>query len=200
MRFLALKISVGIVAVFWLVMLVKPDLLVPQKTATEAGKALIGGPFSLIDHRGKPFTHDNLKGHYSLIYFGFTHCPDICPTTMLVVKNALEQLGSLGDKVQPILISVDPERDTPESMAQYVKNFHPKLIGLTGTPEQITQVANAYKVFFSKAVQPGSAMEYLVDHSGFLFLMDKNGEYVEHFPHTVAEQTLVDTLRRVINR
>ncbi len=200
MRFLALKISVGIILVFWLVMLVKPELLAPAPPSSESGEALIGGSFTLTDHQGKPFTEAKLKGHYSLIYFGFTHCPDICPTTLLVIKNALDNMGKDADIVQPILISLDPERDTPESMAQYVSNFHPRLVGLTGTPEQIKRVADAYKVYYSRVEQPESAMGYLVDHSGFVFLMGKNGEYITHFPHTVAEQTLADTLRRTINR
>lgn len=200
MRFLALKISVGIIVVFWLIMLVKPELLAPQRPDTQQGTALIGGTFTLTAHTGKTFTEADLKGKYSLVYFGFTHCPDICPTTLLVIKNALDNLGDSARHVQPILISVDPDRDTPESMAQYVSNFHPSLIGLTGTHEQIKQVTDAYKVFYARVDQPDSAMEYLVDHSGFVFLMDKNGEYLEHFPHTVAEQTLTDTLTRTIKR
>lgn len=163
----------------------------PQST----GEAQIGGAFTLTDTHGKAFTEKNLLGKFSLIYFGFTYCPDICPTSLLTIHNALELVGTQRAQVQPIFISVDPERDTQKVMKQYVKSFDDQLIGLTGTLEQTHAVADAYKVYFSKVEQKDSALGYQIDHSGYIFLMGPDGKYITHFPHNVAEQTLAATLR-----
>jgi len=180
--------------------LTSPESLNLAQHSQSHGEAAIGGPFTLTDHHGKPFTEAQLQGKLSLVFFGFTRCPDICPTTLLAISNALGRMSKEeADSVQPVFISVDAERDTPETMALYVSNFHKNLVGLTGTLEQIHTVANAYKVYFSKVEQKGSAMDYLMDHSGFIFLMDKQGKYVAHFPHDVAEQTLLDSLRRAMH-
>lgn len=195
MRYLILIISLLIVTVFAFAFWIMPEQLEPTNHSQSQGKALIGGDFSAIDHTGNPFTQDNLKGRYSLIYFGFTHCPDICPTSLLVMANSIDDLGDKAEQILPVFISVDPERDTQDAMAQYVSNFHPRLVGVTGTPEQIKHLAQVYKVYFSKVEQPDSAIDYLVDHSGFIFLMNPQGEYITHFPHNVAQQELTATLR-----
>jgi len=115
-----------------------------------SGAALIGGPFSLVGADGKPVTDRDFRGRYMLIFFGFTHCPDICPAELQVIAQALEQLGDKAKTVVPIFITLDPERDTPQAMANYVKSFGPNFVGLTGSPEAIEAAAKAYRVAYSK--------------------------------------------------
>lgn len=168
-------------------------------TPSGSGEALIGGEFSLTDQHGNPYTHNDMLGHYSLVFFGFTHCPDICPTALLNSTLALAQLGDAAKQVKIVFISVDPERDNPASMKLFVNNFSPDIAALSGTAEQVKQAANAYKVFYSKVEQKDSAIGYVVDHSAYLYLMGKDGKYISHFPHNVAQQELADTLKRIIN-
>ncbi len=150
-----------------------------------SGTAQIGGDFTLTDHRGQPFTQKDLLGQYHLLFFGFTHCPDICPTSLLTLAEAMQNLPeSLQERIQPVFVSVDPGRDTPEILAQYVANFHPRLIGLTGTEAQIRQIADAYKVYYSVSPPNETDGSYLVDHSGFLFLMDPKGNMSRISPTT----------------
>lgn len=164
-----------------------------------SGEALIGGPFSLTDQHQNPYTHKDMLGHYSLVFFGFTHCPDICPTALLNSSLALAQLGDDAKNVRIVFISVDPARDTPAKMGMFVNNFSPNIVALTGSAEQVKQAADAYKVFYARVDQPDSALQYVVDHSAYLYLMGKDGKYVTHFPHNVAQQELADTLKRIIN-
>ncbi len=160
------------------------------------GKAAIGGDFEAVDHLGQPFTQDNLKGKYSLVYFGFTYCPDICPTSLLVVAETLDSLPeSMTSRILPVFVTVDPKRDTVEMMKQYVSNFHPKLVGVTGTEAQMAAVAKAYKVYYNQVPAEDESGNYLVDHSGFLYLMGPDGEYLTHFPHNVSMQVLAEKLR-----
>jgi protein SCO1/2 len=162
------------------------------------GTSLIGGSFTLTDTTGTQVTENDFHGQYMLVYFGFTHCPDICPTTLLIMKNALAQLGEKQKDIVPIFISLDPARDTPRVMKQYVGNFGPRLIGLTGTAEEVKKAADAYRVYFSKVRVEDSASEYLIDHSGFVYLMDKNGRYLAHFAHTISEGELAQKLNQFV--
>lgn len=162
------------------------------------GTALVGGDFSLIDGKGKALTNKDFRGKYMLVYFGFTHCPDICPTSLLLIQNALNHLGDKAKKVQPIFITLDPERDTPEVVGQYVAHFGPNMVGLSGSPAQIKQAADAYKVYYRKVEEENSAMGYVIDHSGFIYLMGPDGNYITHFPHTIAEQSLTDGIAAAI--
>lgn len=192
---LAWLISVlGLVA---LTVYVGPTLLkvVPNSGPVEQGEAMIGGAFTLVDGAGNTVTDADFKGKYMLVYFGFTHCPDICPTTLLMMTNALEQMGDDAKDIVPLFITLDPERDTPKVVGAYVKNFTPKLVGLTGSMAQITKAADAYKVYFSKVKSEDSAMGYMIDHSGFMYLMDRDGKYVAHYTHTMPLQSLVSGLR-----
>ena len=166
-----------------------PKQLLNPPAHSEA-EARIGGPFTLIDAHGKQLTDKAFRGKHLLVYFGFTHCPDICPTTLLVMRNALDRLGKNAKNITPIFITLDPERDTPEVIGRYVTNFGDRLVGLTGSPEQIKKAADAYHVYYSKVEQPKSASGYLVDHSGFIFLMDENGKYLAHFSHGITEGDL----------
>ncbi len=130
-----------------------------------------------------------------LVYFGFTNCPDICPTGLQTIAIAMDSLGGDAARVQPILISVDPERDTPAVMKDYVQAFHERLIGLTGTPEQIAKVAREYRVYYQKVPLKDSSLGYSVDHSGFIYLMDGQGRYLTHFRHDVAPDEMAKRIR-----
>lgn len=161
-----------------------------------SGQALIGGSFTLVDSTGSTVTEKNFAGKHMLVFFGFTHCPDICPTSLLVTKNALEKIGDKAEKLVPIFITIDPERDTVDVVRRYVKNFGPQFVGLTGTVEQIKHVADAYKVYYQKVEDKGSDIDYVMDHSGFIYLMGPDGNYLAHFPHTISEQALAEALRK----
>jgi len=167
-----------------------------QMTAAQSsGKALIGGPFELVSHEGKIVTQQDFSGKHMLVFFGFTHCPDVCPAKLNSISLALDRLGPLADEVTPIFITVDPERDTPERMAEYVSNFSGQIIGLSGTPEQVRNAAKAYRVYYAKVEMENSATGYLMDHSAFTYLMDENGEYVTHFSYGDSIETMTDRLR-----
>jgi cytochrome oxidase Cu insertion factor (SCO1/SenC/PrrC family) len=158
------------------------------------GRGNIGGPFDLVDHTGKKRTDADFRGKLLIIFFGYTYCPDICPTELLEISLAVDKLGAAGDEVQPLFISVDPERDTPAVLAQYVSSFHPRLIGLTGTPEQIRTVANSYKAYYAKYTPPDGGV-YLIDHTGFTYLMDRAGKYLGFFPPGTSADRMVEIIR-----
>lgn len=159
---------------------------------------LIQADFTLVDGNGKTVTAKDFSGRYLLVYFGFTHCPDICPTSLLLMRNALEKIGSKASKIQPLFITVDPERDTPKAIRDYTANFSSSIVGLTGTPEQIKYAADSFKVYYSKMDDTRSAMGYVVDHSGFIYLMGPNGKYLAHFPFNAPEQQLIEGLKRYV--
>ena len=162
------------------------------------GKAQIGGPFTLVDHTGKAVTDRDFRGRYMLVYFGFTHCPDICPSSLQIMSAALDRIGPLGERVTPVFISVDHERDTPAQLALYVKSFHPRLVGASGTAEQIAAVTKAYRVYFAKVKDEKSSADYTIDHTSILYLMDTKGEFVTHFTHTASVDAVADRLRKVL--
>jgi len=163
-----------------------------------SGAALIGGPFSLVGADGKPVTDRDFRGRYMLIFFGFTHCPDICPAELQVIAQALEQLGDKAKTVVPIFITLDPERDTPQAMADYVKSFGPNFVGLTGSPEAIAAAAKAYRVAFAKGENKESAGDYSVDHSALVYLMDPDGKYVTHFSYGTGADELAEKLNKIL--
>ncbi len=138
----------------------------------------IGGPFTLTNGAGQTVTDRDLRGRYLLVYFGYTFCPDVCPTTLNDVAAALEILGPKADRVQPLFITVDPARDTPNVVGEYTAAFSPRILGLSGTPEQIAAVAREYRVYFmlNKPAKPGG--DYTVDHSSILYLMDTSGRFI----------------------
>lgn len=164
--------------------------------AYRGGQPAIGGPFALIDHDGKPFSSEQLKGKPTLIYFGYTFCPDVCPTSLLLMETAMDQLGNdANKKVNLVFITVDPERDTPQLLKGYVPNFGPTFIGLTGTPEQIAAAARAYRVYFQKV--PGKeGSPYLMDHSSIVYLLDRNGRFVAHFTHEAKAEAIAAAVKR----
>ncbi len=166
--------------------------------ALQGGRPSIGGPFTLTDQNGRTVTSDSLKGKPTLIYFGFTYCPDVCPTSLLLMETALEKLGpDAASKVNLVFITIDPERDTPALLKGYVTNFGPTFIGLTGTPEQVAAVARAYRVYYQKV--PGKdGGPYLMDHSSIVYLLDRNGRFVTHFTHDAKAEAIATAVGRLL--
>jgi cytochrome oxidase Cu insertion factor (SCO1/SenC/PrrC family) len=165
---------------------------------TTTGRALIGGPFTLTDQHGKKVTDKDFRGRYMLVFFGFTNCPDICPAGLQLISAALGKLGDKADKVVPIFVSVDPERDTPEKLATYVKNFDDRIVGLTGTPEEIAAVARAYRVFFEKTPNEKAPADYGMNHTSIIYLMGPDGTYVAHFTPMTSVDQMVETLSKTL--
>jgi protein SCO1 len=163
-----------------------------------SGTALVGGPFSLVGADGKTVTDADFRGRYMLVFFGFTHCPDICPAELQVIAQALDKLGGKGKKVVPVFITLDPERDTPKAMAEYVKSFGPNFVGLTGSPEAIAAAARAYRVAYAKVENKESAGDYSVDHSALVYLMDPEGKYVTHFSYGTGADELAEKLNKIL--
>ena len=144
----------------------------------QTGAPAIGGPFTLEDGSGKTVTDRDFRGKYMLVYFGYTFCPDVCPTTLNSVGDAMDKLGAKAKQVQPVFITIDPKRDTPAVMKQYVAAFTPALIGLTGTPEQVTAVAREYRVYFAEHRTGPGPDDYSMDHSSVMYLVGPDGRFV----------------------
>ncbi len=159
-----------------------------------SGKAPVGGPFDLVDHTGQRRTDADFRGKLLLIYFCFTRCPDACPTELLAISLALDKLGRATDAVQPLFITVDPERDTPAVLADYVASFHPRLVGLTGEPAAIKTLAHAYKTFFARSAG-GSAGNYSIDHTGFIYVVGPDGRYRDFLPPQLAPEQIADAIK-----
>lgn len=171
--------------------------------AVVVGQAAIGGPFALIDSKGKPFTHEDLKGRFSLLYFGFTHCPDICPEELEKLASALDivdgsnKMGKNG--IVPVFISVDPERDGPAQVGAYVSEFHPRMIGLTGTVESVKSAARAYRVYYTKASVGGDSTsddDYLIDHSIITYLLDPEGNFVTFYGRNYTAEEIAANISK----
>jgi cytochrome oxidase Cu insertion factor (SCO1/SenC/PrrC family) len=177
---------------------VREQLFPEQSQQQTSGKALIGGPFTLTDQNGKQVTDKDFRGRYMLVFFGFTACPDICPAGLQLIAATLAKVGAKADKVAPIFISVDPERDTPEKLAEYVKNFDDRMIGLTGTPEQVANVAKAYRVFYEKTANDGGAAGYGMNHTSIIYLMGPDGEYITHFTPTTDVDAMAEKLTKLL--
>lgn len=156
----------------------------------------LGGPFTLTDHHGRTVTDRDLRGGWTLLYFGYTSCPDVCPTELQTMAAALGMLPpDLAARVRPVFATIDPERDTPERLASYVALFDPRLIGLTGTPEQVAQVARAFRVYFARSRAEGTT-DYLMDHSSFIYLLDPEGAVRALFRAGTTAEDLAAALRR----
>ncbi|MEO0618953.1 MAG: SCO family protein [Pseudomonadota bacterium] len=162
------------------------------------GKALIGGPFRMVSHKGEAVTHKTLEGRHTLMFFGFTHCPDICPASLQVTSEALELLGDTAKDVQPVFVTVDPGRDTPEVLKSYLEDFDDRIIGLTGTEAQTNTIAKAYRIYHAKVADPNSEGGYTVDHSAYLYLMSPQGAYIKHFPPAVQAEELAAGLKAAL--
>lgn len=185
---------VAFVAVKAVRMFVAPPPVSGISIATGAGR--LGGPFTLVDQTGRRVTDRDFRGRYMLIYFGYTHCPDECPTELQAIGRAIDELGPLGDRVTPVFISVDPGRDTPAVIGKYVRAFHPRMVGLTGTPAEIAAVARAYQVPYKvgKPSEP-EAGDYSVSHNLFLYLVDPRGKFVAVFRGGAGPDAIAKALR-----
>jgi protein SCO1/2 len=166
--------------------------------AMNGGQPAIGGSFTLVDQNGRTVTNETLKGKPTLIYFGYTFCPDVCPTSLLLMETAIDKLGpDAAKKVNLVFITIDPERDTQKLIKDYVSNFGPTFIGLTGTPEQVAAAARAYRVYFQKV--PGKdGAPYLMDHSSIVYLLDRNGRFVTHFTHEAKAEAIATGVERLL--
>jgi len=158
--------------------------------------ATIGGPFRLTDQNGRTVSDQDLKGHPFLVFFGFTHCPDVCPTTLFEVSEILRSLGPDANGTRALFITVDPERDTPSVMKDYVSNFDPHVWGLTGDPAAIAAVAKAYRVYYKKVPLDGGG--YTMDHTAIVYLMDRNGRFVAPFNLKRSAEAAAADLRRYL--
>jgi protein SCO1/2 len=153
-----------------------------------------GGPFALTDHTGKPVSDETFRGKYLVMVFGYTFCPDVCPTTLGAVAAAMDLLGTEAEAVQPLFVTVDPTRDTPAVLADYVAAFHPRLVGLTGSAEQIRKVTRDYRVYVSK-VETGDDT-YTVDHSAYVYLVGPDGHTLSYLKHDASPQAMAETIGR----
>ncbi len=163
------------------------------------GKPAVGGPFSLVDQNGKQVTDKDFLGKYMLVFFGFTNCPDICPAGLQVMTAALEKLGDRAAEVVPVFITLDPAQDTTERMATYVKSFHPRLVGLTGSESDIAAAAKAYRVFYQKVPDDKDPSRYSIDHSAIFYLMGKDGTLLAPIPHTNDVDQLAAAIDKAIH-
>ncbi len=163
-----------------------------------SGAASIGGPFQLVDSTGRTVSDQDFRGHWMVVYFGYTFCPDVCPTELQTISAALDQLGPAGAAVVPIFITIDPARDTPKAMGQYVKLFDDRLVGLTGSAEQIADVAGRYRVYYAKVTPKGSSA-YLMDHSSFIYLVGPDGRFRALIRNGLTADALAQTIEKNIH-
>lgn len=164
-----------------------------------SGTPLIGGPFTMVNQKGETVTEKTYTGKYLLLFFGFTYCKDICPAELQVMTAAFAQMGADADRITPIFISVDPDRDTPQVMASYVSNFDSRLQGLTGSPEQLAAMAKAYHVFYKKIPNPNDSKDYEMDHPAILYLMGPDGKFMKHFTYSTDAKALAEALQKVLD-
>lgn len=181
-------------ALMLLALLVRDAGLIERQQRTDDLRGLVRSDFTLTDAQGQIRRTADFKGKFLLVYFGFTRCPAVCPTTLLTVANAVADLGVKADRIQTIFITLDPERDTPALVAEYVSHFGGDILGLSGTPPQIKDAADHYKVYYAKVADPNPELGYVIDHSSFLYLIGPKGEFVTHFPHNIAQSLLTEKL------
>jgi len=181
----------GVASIVLVVILVSGRDPVPS-----AGAAAIGGPFSLTDQTGRTVTDKDLRGHPFLVFFGFTHCPDVCPTSLFEISEVLGKLGPDAQKVSALFVTIDPERDTPAAMKDYLSSFNPRVVGLTGDPAAIAAVAKEYRVYVKKV--PLDNGDYTMDHTALVYLMDKDGRFVTPFNLKRTPEDAAADLRRYL--
>ena len=168
----------------------------PRGAAGTLLATAIGGPFNLVDQDGKTVTDAALKGKWSLVYFGYTHCPDACPTALNDIAIALDELGPKRAEVRPVFITVDPERDTPEVLKAYVTSFDAPILALSGTREEIAQAAKSYRVYYAKHPEAGG--DYSMDHSSIIYVMDPQGRFTASFTHENSPEEIAERLKKLL--
>ncbi|RXH33101.1 SCO family protein [Bradyrhizobium zhanjiangense] len=182
----AASLIVGLLVMFWAM----------GGVSKVAQPAAIGGPFQLTDQNGKAVTDKSLKGKPTLIFFGYTHCPDVCPTSLFEISEVLRAMGKDADKVNAIFISVDPERDTPAAMKDYLTSFDPHLEGLSGDPAEVAKVITSYRVYAKKV--PTKDGDYTMDHTALIYLMDRDGRFVSPFNLKRTPEEAATELKRYL--
>jgi cytochrome oxidase Cu insertion factor (SCO1/SenC/PrrC family) len=193
-RVLGFAVALVLAGTGWSLQAQSPDEMSAARLMDDLmwNRGPIGGPFALIDHTGKLRTDEDFRGKLLLIYFGYSYCPDVCPADLQEIGLAIDGLGAITDAVQPLFITLDPERDTAGHLADDVRLFHPRLIGLTGRTEQIRRVALAYKVYYAK--YPPNSPDYVIDHSSFIYLVDKAGKYIGFFPPGTTADRMIEII------
>jgi protein SCO1 len=174
--------------------------LSPETPVSAGGVVLpqgvaLGGPFRLTDHSGRAVTEADFAGRFLLVYFGFTWCPDVCPTELGIIASVLDELGAEEARVTPVFVTIDPERDSVAQIADYVERFHPRMVGLTGTPEQITEIARRYRVFYARVAPREPGGDYLMDHSSFIYLVGPDGMVRTLFRPNTPPEAIAAALR-----
>ncbi|HUK07074.1 MAG TPA: SCO family protein [Stellaceae bacterium] len=169
-----------------------------QSPVVYATRPTIGGPFALTATAGSIVTERTYHGKIVLVYFGYTYCPDACPTTLNEIAGALRELGPLAERIQPLFITIDPQRDTPKVLAEYVQSFDPRIVGLTGTTSQIAAAAKAYGVYYAPYKAEGVPDGYLMDHTAIVFVMDEDGRFVATFTQDTPAAQMADRLRKLM--
>jgi len=176
-------------------MLLGHDVPAPSAGGVQLPQGMaLGGPFSLVDHTGRAVTEADFAGRFLLVYFGFTYCPDVCPTELGTIAAAIDALEDQGARVTPMLITIDPERDTPEALADYVSRFHPRMVGLTGSPQQVAAAARAYRVFYARVQRP-EMTQYLMDHSSFIYLVGPDSRVRALFRPETSPEAIAQAVR-----
>jgi len=162
-----------------------------------SGKAEVGGPFTLPDQHGKARSLADFRGQLVLLYFGYTFCPDVCPTDLLAIGQLLRLLGPEGDAVQPLFVTLDPARDTRAVIGPYASAFHPRFVALRGSERETRRIATSFKVYYEKVKPPGSRT-YFIDHTAFIFLLDREGKYVAFFPPGTTLERMAVMVREAL--
>lgn len=187
---ISLAFLTGLVSVFAVILILSGRTPAPVVATASA----IGGPFALTDHRGQPITDADLRGKPFLVFFGFTHCPDICPTKLFELSEVLTRLGKDADKVNAIFVTVDPERDTPEKLKLYISSFHPRISALSGSRAQVDAIMKAYSAYAKRTPLEGGG--YTMDHTSVVYLMDKEGRFIAPFILERSADAAAADLRR----
>lgn len=188
--------GVGLSLIYYQIAKFQPT--VQLKNQGGQGKALVGGEFELQDQFGKKRHTKEYLGKYRLVYFGYSFCPDICPLGLQNITDGLKLLGRDREEVVPIFVTIDPERDTVRQLQQYASHFHPSFVMMTGTRPQVDLAVKAYRVYAVRARDDNSSTEYLMDHSTMIYLVDREGNFIEHFPHTVEPEDLAKGVRKYL--
>jgi len=193
---IAVPLLIALTAVSAVIFLVSPRSSATQQASDEA-TAMVGGDFRLTTHEGRPLSNDDLRGTPFAVFFGFTHCPDICPTTLWEMTEAMKALGPKADALKVIFVTLDPARDTADQLKSYLEAFDPRIIALTGTEEETAAVARAYRVYWKKVSTEGD--DYTLDHSAAVYLMDKAGGFTGFISYEDSTETRVEKLTRLVD-
>lgn len=177
---------------------------VRMNNTDNANESAVSGVFALTDQQGKIVTNTDFPGKWQLVFFGFTHCPEVCPATLAQITRLMNGLGPLAEDIQPLFISLDPQRDTPERLSEYLQNFHPKIIGLTGSDEELKKVAENFKIYYSRMENPNDPEHYMINHSTVMYLFSPQGKaesfygYEESYPDVIAD--MQDRIGRAVSQ